>query len=168
MRGVYKTAPIKDYPNYLITENGKVYSNNYGRITRLRTHINRGGYERIGLCRDGKTKMFLIHDLVAKAFLPNPNNKPFINHKDENKLNNNVNNLEWCNSKENNSYGTRLARIAESNKKRVIQLDKDGNVLKEWDSQTDAGRSLGLKNINACLKGRRKLCGGFMWRYAND
>lgn len=161
---------IPNYPDYSITENGEIYSSKYGVTRELKSHSTPQGYLRIGLCKNGKQKHFFVHDLVASVYIPNPDNKPFINHKDEDKTYNRVNNLEWCTSKENNRHGTRLARIAESNKKAILQLDELGRVIKRWKSQTDAERELELdkRNINACLKGRRKKCGGFKWRYAND
>ena len=142
----------------------------YRKPRRMATHIDRNGYERVGLCKDGKQKQIFVHRLVAEAFIVNPLNKPFINHKDEDKTNNRVDNLEWCTSSENNNYGSRLTRIAASNKKKILQLDLSGNVLKIWVSQTDASKVLGLdkRNINACLKNRRRVCGGYMWRYSND
>lgn len=135
---------------------------------RLVTQINRGGYERVGLCKGGKQRYILVHRLVAETFIENPNNKPCVNHKDENKLNNDVSNLEWCTTSENNCYGSRLTRISESNKKKIVQIDLSGKVVKIWDSQTDAEKVLGVRNINRCLKGRRKTCGGYSWRYVND
>jgi hypothetical protein len=160
-------AVISGYPDYIVTSEGEIYSRKYKTPRRLKTHINRGGYERVGLCRDGKQKLFLVHDIVAETFIPNPGRKPYVNHKDENKLNNAVDNLEWCTASENNTYGTRLVRIAESKKKKVVQLDFLGNVIQIWESQTDAANALGLnkRNINQCLRGRRKRCGGFGWRY---
>lgn len=162
------SAAISGYPGYFVTSDGKIYSLKYKNPRQLKTHINRGGYERVGLCRNGKQKLFLVHDIVANAFVPNPDNKPYVNHKDENKLNNVVDNLEWCTVSENNNYGTRLTRIAESKKKKIVQLDLFGNVVRVWNSQTDAAKGLGLdcKNINQCLRNKRKRCGGFEWRYS--
>lgn len=165
-----RTAIITGFSNYVITEDGRVYSFNYSTPRRLHSHITKYGYERVGLCKNGKQSLYFVHRLVAEAFIPNTDNKPFINHKDEDKTNNRVDNLEWCTSVENNIYGTRLQRIADSNKKVILQLDELGNIVNRWKSQTDAGRSLGLdkRNINACLKGRRLRCGGYQWRYEND
>ena len=161
-------AVINNYPDYIVTSDGEIYSNKYKTPRRLKTHINRGGYERVGLCKNGKQKLFLVHDIIADAFIPNPDNKPYVNHKDENKLNNSVGNLEWCTTSENNNYGTRLARIADAKKKKVIQVSISGEIIRVWDSQSDASKALGLKNINNCLKGKRKRCGGYEWRYSND
>jgi len=164
------SVKIKGYPDYVITTNGEVYTLKSVKPRRLVSFITPFGYEMVGLCKNGKQKHFFVHRLVAEAFIPNPDNKPYINHKDENKTNNSVDNLEWCTSRENNTHGTRLQRIAESNKKEVLQLDENGNIINRWKSQTDAGRALGLdkRNINACLKGRRSRCGGFKWRYVYD
>ena len=96
--------PVKDFPNYLVSDKGEIYSlytNKYlsPRITEL-------GYLVVILTHNGIKKSKRVHRLVAEAFIPNPNNLPEINHKDENKLNNSVDNLEWCNRTYNNNYGT--------------------------------------------------------------
>lgn len=163
-------STIKNYSDYIISSSGEIYSLKNGGFHRMATNINIGGYKRVGLCKNGKQKYFLVHRLVAETFINNPECKPCINHKDENKLNNNVENLEWCTVSENNRYGSRLNRIAESNKKKILQLDLDGQIIKKWNSQTDASRDLKLekKNINACLKNKRRVCGGYQWRYLND
>ena len=163
-------STIKNYPGYIVTSNGEIYSLKHKKPRRLITQKNWGGYERVGLCANGKQRYFLVHRIVAETFLKNPDGKPFINHKDENKSNNDVSNLEWCTTAENNQYGTRLARISASNKKKIKQIDCSGNVVRIWDSQTDAANALNLeiKNINACLKNRRKHCGGYEWRFVNE
>lgn len=106
---------IKNYEGlYAVTEDGQVYS--YRRKKYLKPALIGHGYLRVCLCKGQEKKNFFIHRLVAEAYLPNPNNLPEVNHKDENKLNNCVENLEWLTSKENANYGTRNERIAASHK----------------------------------------------------
>lgn len=88
---------------YDITSDGRVYSHNYGRKTELKLSEHKG-YRRVALSVDNKRKIYHVHVLVAKAFIPNPLNKPFINHIDGNKKNNNVSNLEWCTHAENQKH----------------------------------------------------------------
>lgn len=127
---------------------------------------------------DGKrnTKSFLIHRLVAIAFIPNPNNLPFINHKDEDSLNNRADNLEWCTQKYNCNYGTHNARMAKTiretayQKRQVVQLSKDGVFINKFDSVTDAANYIGAvrSNIGACCQGINKSCKGYKWMYLPD
>ena len=90
--------------------------NQTGEIKLLKQSVNSFGYKQINLYKDGKMKRYLVHRLVAIAFIPNPNNLPVVNHKDECKSNNNVNNLEWCTYEYNNNYGTKKERLSESKK----------------------------------------------------
>lgn len=113
----------KDIPGYEgkyeVSNLGNVRSLNYnhtGEIKLLKQGTNKKGYKLVNLCKNGKQKCYLIHRLVAMTFIPNPNNLPIINHKDENKVNNNVKNLEWCTIAYNNNYGTRNERTSESHK----------------------------------------------------
>ena len=131
---------------------------NKGRVRNIKSdkvlkNDNNRGYKRIGLYKNGKKKKFSIHRLVAQAFIPNNNKKPYVNHKDENKTNNNVENLEWVTAKENNNYGTRTKRT----QKPIIVIYRD-NTYEEYPSATIAARELGLirQNINAILNGRQK------------
>lgn len=132
------------------------------------------GYERIILCKEGKYKTFLVHRLVAQAFIQNPNNLPYINHKDENKLNNNANNLEYCTQKYNCNYGNHNKKLINSNKrkKKTLQYDLKGNLIKKWYSASFASKSTGIAkcNIIACCnqKEHYKTAGGFIWRYENE
>lgn len=89
----------------------------------IQPSINSRGYQNVVLCKNGKTKTFSMHRLVAIAFLDNSNNLPQVNHKDENKLNNCVDNLEWCNSKYNNNYGTRNKKCSDKWKLKRLQKE---------------------------------------------
>jgi hypothetical protein len=103
--------------DYRVTENGDIISMDYRRTgvpKKLAPQRNIYGYAIIKLMKGGKSIMYRVHRLVAMAFVPNPDNLPHINHKDENKLNNNPNNLEWCDNSYNNNYGTRNKRIAKA------------------------------------------------------
>ena len=124
-------------------------------------------YKQVQLFKDGKRHTKLIHRLVAEAFIPNPNNLPEVNHKDEDTFNNAVDNLEWCTSKYNANYGTRNIRIAEKTSKPLYQLNKDtGEIIKEWKSAAEVQRSLGWRkdNINfACTHNNTSY--GYKWKY---
>lgn len=145
------------YDNYSVSNYGEVRNDNTGLILNGNRH-NRG-YSLIQLCNDGKCKNYLIHRLVAEYFIPNPNNFPLVNHKDEVKKNNHVDNLEWCDYQYNNSYG--------SCSKPVRQLTKDGILIREWNSPTIASKELKLhrSHIYACCNGDRKSHGGYRWEY---
>lgn len=104
---------VKGYEGlYGVTKDGKVYS--YISNKFLKPGVERGGYLCVILCKNGKKKHYKVHRLVAMTYIENPNNYPHINHKDEDKTNNNVSNLEWCTAKYNNNYGTKLKRQAKS------------------------------------------------------
>ena len=132
------------------------------------------GYQAVVLSKNSKVKSFLVHRLVASAFIPNPENLPQVNHKDENPSNNCVNNLEWCNQKYNSNYGTSKERIASKLKNGVLskpveQYDKEGNFICEYPSAIEASRTLDLNvsGIITCCNGSKRYshCGGYQWRY---
>ena len=104
------------------------------------------GYASIMLSKNGKNQIFLVHRLVARAFIPNPDNLPEINHKDENKLNNCVDNLEWCAHYYNQTYGTKIKRQSEKVSKKILQFTENGKLIKVWASAKEAGKELGIKN----------------------
>ena len=133
---------IKGYEGlYAITPEGDVYS--YKRKKFLKPGVNGIGYLYVSLCKDGKIKHYGVHRLVAEAYIPNPDNLPQINHKDENKENNCLQNLEWCDAKYNINYGTRNEKI----KKPILQYDLDGNYIKTFNSIQKASEELGYKNL---------------------
>ena len=121
MKEIWKD--IEGYENkYQISNLGRVKALDYRRTKKekILDSRNNKGYKAIALWNNSKRKVFLIHRLVANAFIPNPNKFPQINHKDENKLNNCVDNLEWCTQFYNNIYGTRLQRVSKTLSSRNI------------------------------------------------
>ena len=152
---------------YQISNKGRVKSLHNGSERILRPVIDRYGYYYIMLYNDSVRKYFKIHRLVAQAFISNPENKPQVNHKDENKKNNCIENLEWATAKENSNYGTRNERVADSRSKPILQYSKSGDFIRGWKSAREVERMLGIANshIIACCKGKRKSAGGFVWQY---
>lgn len=128
--------------------------------------LTQGGYLRVKLTKLRQRNKFFIHRLVAQTFIKNPLNLPFVNHKDENKLNNNVTNLEWCDHDYNMHYGTLQQRKAESHKKPIIQYSELGEFIKECASATDAAKELGFVQQRICLAcSTQKVYKGYIWRY---
>jgi hypothetical protein len=122
------------------------------------------GYKQVNV--PGTKKRELIHRLVGEAFIPNTNNKPYINHIDECRSNNHVSNLEWCTHTDNMNHGTRNERISKALSKPIIQLTKDGELVKEWPSTVEAGRNgFNQGHICSCLKGNYKSHAGYIWKY---
>lgn len=148
---------IKGYEDlYEVSNLGRVRNKVRGNI--LYVKINHNGYCVVKLNKDAKRKDFFVHRLVAIAFIPNPENKRTVNHKDEVKTNNHVDNLEWMTTAENNSYGTRTERAISVFKKRVRCI----TTGLEYDSVTEAAKSVGLKSrseISMCCKGTAKHAG---------
>lgn len=160
-------ADIPGYDGaYRISSDGKVYSANGVKATM----VSNSGYERVSLWKKGKGKHFSIHRLVASAFIPNPNGLSFVNHKDGNKLNNDVGNLEWCDASGNMKHAYQNALISPKTTK-IIQYTPDFEVVREWNSIAEASECLGLNHANVVTvcgqKTNRKLAGGFIWRYAD-
>lgn len=125
------------------------------------------GYDCIHLYKNGEYKQFRINRLVAETFIPNPNNLPEVNHKDEDKINNKVDNLEWCTSKYNANYGTRNVRVAEKTRKKIIGVNlKDGSQLELSHSEVAKEYGLNPSAIRNNLIGLSKSSGGFRWQYA--
>lgn len=116
------TAIVKGFENYTVTDTGEVYNN--VRNKPLSMFLHRRGYLMVSLFNGGKKRNIYVHRLVAEAFIPNPENKPTINHKNENKLINDVSNLEWLTVRENNAYGTRVERIKETWRKKRQNMYK--------------------------------------------
>lgn len=137
-----------------------------GRL--MKQEQNRNGYMQVSLCKNGNYKCFLVHRLVAKAYISNPKKLPEVNHKDENKENNNVCNLEWVTRIENEMHGTKKERQSNTMKHPIVQYNLNGKYLKEWKSASDAEKEMRGKNtgnISNCLNGKTKTAYGYIWKY---
>ena len=158
---------------YQISNLGRVKSLNYnkrGFERILKNKTGSRGYFNVNLSKDGKSKNINVHRIVATHFIPNPDNLPQVNHKDENKQNNCVENLEWCTAEYNNTYGSRLEKSANSKSIPIIQFTKDWEFVRKWNSARIAEYTLGLNigSVCLCLKGKHKSTGGYKWGYAED
>ena len=181
----------KDIPNY----EGLYQVSNYGRVKRLNSisdlksknqhtsfiatrvvqekilkNINCKNYFRVTLCKNSNKKIMQVHRLVAQAFLDNYSDELEVNHIDENTLNNYYKNLEMCSSKYNCNYGTRNKRISKNHKKIILQYDKYGNFIKQWDSIIEASKyyNTSVSNITLCLKGINKTAKNYIWKYKSE
>lgn len=169
---------IEGYEYYEVSNLGRVRSwinNKWKRRNTpkiLSLHRLTKGYLGVSLSSaPNVSKTIKVHRLVAKAFIPNPDNLPMVNHKDENKTNNCVSNLEWCTNKYNLSYGTVRQRIFETIERSggykvrpIIQKDLEGNVIREWNSATEAAKELKIdcsRILTACHKSYK----GFVWDF---
>lgn len=128
---------------------------------------NNKGYPMVGLCKNKTYRRYLVSRLVAQAFIANPNNLPQVNHKDENPLNNRVDNLEWCTRIYNMNYGTQTKRAHDKTKIKVKQYTLDGTFIRTWDSIREAGLFYKTSHISDCCNGIRKQTKGYIWKYNN-
>lgn len=160
MKEIWKN--IKDYNDkYLISNTGKVKSLNYNNTKKdklLKISIC-NGYPSVCLWKNNKGKRFRVNRLVAESFIPNPLNLPEVNHIDENKLNNNVDNLEWCTSRYNCNYGSRNHKLS-----KPVQCIETGII---YSSILEAGKQTKINHthLGDVARGKRKTAGGYHWKY---
>ena len=186
---VEKWVNIENHPSYFISNFGRVFSKKSNKVMKNRV-VSKNGYQQITL----DNSQLLVHRLVAQAFIPNPNNLPCVNTKDENPGNNDFRNLEWCTYKYNSNYGTnpirhskkmldrynndpdwkydcikRLAEIQKKKRKSVVQLDKFNNYLKTYESSyaTEKDGHLSV-HVCDCANGKRKTHHGYKWIWECD
>lgn len=180
---------------YKVSNLGRILSLNYrntGRAELMNPYDNKG-YLQVELCKNGETKKCRVHRLVAETFLPNPENKPQVNHKIEGKEGKSINmvifnedgsinkeksTIEWVTPKENNDYGTRKERAGKAiskaltngkKSKKVLQFTLDGELIREWPSTKECGRNgFNQRAVAACCRGERKTHKGFRFMYAED
>ena len=185
---IWKT--IEGYENYQVSNWGNVKSlgNNKKKKEKILKPANNGlGYLYVLLYKNKERKKFTTHRLVATTFIPNKENKPCINHKNEIKTDNRVENLEWVTIKENNNYGTRNERVSKSLQGRkqtqehiekssksrsipIVQMDLQGNFIAIHQGARQVQRELGFNcgHINECCKGKLKTYKGFKWKYLSE
>lgn len=160
---------IKDFPGYYISNFGRLYSCKKEKF--LSPCDDKHGYLMLHLWKNNKQYVRKIHRLVAESFIENPENLSDVNHKDENKTNNYVENLEWCSRQYNLNYGTRSKRQADSISKAVNMINKETQIiLSTFKSSYDAYRQTGINagHITQVCKHNRKTAGGFLWEYAQE
>ena len=171
---------------YKVSNWGRILSLDYnhtGKPGLMNPFDNGRGYLRVGLSKNGETKKCLVHRLVAQTFIPNPENLPEVNHKDEDKTNNFVflnedgsinkekSNLEWKTHRDNINHGThneRMRKTLTNGKlsKRVLQLSLSGELIREWESTRECGRNgFDQSAVAACCRGELKQYKGFLWMY---
>lgn len=178
--GLYQISSfgnVKSLDRYIINKNG---DKQYFPGKYLTQGIS-DNYLKVILSKNNKQRTFRVHILVARAFIPNPENKPEVNHIDGNKKNNKVNNLEWNTRSENEFHAYRNGLAKPSNKqkqavvkyakenysKKVVQYSLNGEFIKEWNSMHDVWRELGIRPsyICRCCKGLRNQTYGYIWKY---
>lgn len=146
----------------------KIFGKKFCKGCLIIPHITNAGYYRVNLSKGNKYTSYDIHRLVAIAFLGvSEASNLEVNHIDENKLNNDVSNLEWVTKSQNNKHGTKVQRGAKKIKHAVCQYDLNGAFIREWASATDAERAISGKvsgAISHCIKGKTKTAFGYVWR----
>lgn len=199
MEEIYKNLSIENLENeiwlpvvgfeglYEVSSYGRVKSLNYRRTKQekiIKQEKDRYGYLIINICKNGKRKIIRVHRLVAKAFIDNPNNLETVNHKNEDKTDNRIDNLEWLSRADNIRYGTAQERrilninyqsrtkntnwkaISEKKSKVVYQYSIDGKLIKIWASTQECGiNGYHRGAVAACCRGERKLHKGYIWSY---
>lgn len=158
---------ITGFPGYYISTFGRVKSHKRKTECFVTLYDDTRGYLGVHLWKDNKQYPKKVHRLVAEAFIDNPSNLRDVNHKDENKRNNCVANLEWVSHQCNINYGTHNERANLSKSKPIIQLDINGNIIGEYLNGYKAQQELGIleSSINLCCNGKRKTAGGYVWRF---
>ena len=172
---------------YKVSNLGRILSLNYrntGKAELMNPVEIPNGYFKVGFWKNGEYKQCYVHRLIAETFLPNPENKPCINHKIEGDKGKKINmvifnedgsvneertTIEWVTAKENNNYGTRNEIAGKALSKRVLQLSLTGDLIREWESTRECGRNgFSQGNVSRCCNGKLPHYKGFLWMYYDD
>lgn len=183
---VSNTGNVRSCDRYV---NAKLGSKSFLKGEMMKLQKNHKGYMTVILHKNNKHYSKTVHRLVAEAFIDNPENLPQVNHKDTDKTNNNVTNLEWISNYDNMQHAMQhgcyknaftekarastiknLEKAIDRLKIAVIQYDMGWNKIREFESISFAGRTLGISasKIVACCKGKRNMCGGYRWKYKEE
>ena len=172
---VTKFIKIEGFEEYLINPKGEVFSTKTNKLISLGKI--RKGYMQVNLRKNNKNNRFYIHKVLAEAFIPNPENKPYINHIDGNPSNNSLDNLEWCTASENLKHSFNVLKRKPTwlgirgelnpNSKKIIQYNKNMESIKIWENAYEVQRVLNILQKNICdvCNYKRKTAGKFIWRY---
>ena len=188
MNGTFYNEEWRAVPGYEdcyeVSNCGNVRSLYFKRISSVSQFVKPNNYRCVTLKKNGEKQSLYVHRLVAQAFIPNPNNYPQVNHIDENKGNNYVDNLEWCTAKYNVNYGTGMKRrnasigyrnrkpnkekMSKSHEKPVLQFSLDGIFIRRWSSATNFAKTISKRSspITQCCKGKALTAYGYKWQYA--
>ena len=154
---------IPGFDNYAISNKGTLKNVKNGNILKLQ--VGKTGYQQYTLCQNGIKKTFKIHRLVALAFIPNPERSLQVNHKDGNKLNNTVSNLEWCTAKENDTHARLLGLKAENKPIEAIEISTSESTLFYSIGEASTYLSINRGTIHKVLSGKYKKTTGYIFKY---
>ncbi len=159
---------VKEYANYEVNQFGQIRHKKRKHILKPRS--NNGGYQYVNFKIDGKNTNFAVHRIVANAFIPNPNGYTEVNHKDYDKTNNCVENLEWVSSSQNKIHAFQKKENHSCRGKAVNQFSKEGNFIQTFESVSAAARELNcsISAISNCCLGRTKTARGFRWSFVES
>lgn len=141
----------------------KIYKSGKSKLKKLSK--DKDGYLVVRLSKNNVSRLLRVHRVVAQAFIDNPKNLPEVNHKNENKSNNIVTNLEWCTRRYNFLYGTRVSRTAKTQSKTIYQYTIDKKLIKKWVAAECVAAGFERSCIAKCCRGERRTHKGFIWSY---